>query len=117
MIRAKCWSDDREYTIDFDATPYFKQAPEDDLVALAKCGWARDYPADKVADFFYDKIRAIREMMQFCTKSRRREGEDIGFECTVHPADARAWLLAHKPGVLFDVPADDDLDEVWEEAS
>jgi len=51
MIKAKAWSDDRNVEVEFDATPYFQQASALEILQLACCGWAGDYPADDVATY------------------------------------------------------------------
>ena len=48
-ISAEAWSDDRLVEVTFDARRWFLTATDEDIQALAACGWGRDFPADRVA--------------------------------------------------------------------
>ena len=118
MIRAKVWSDDHEHVAAFDATPWFEQATGDQIEALAACGWTRDYPADDVALFFDRTHPHVTKVLDYIYDVNTADGDagDMGFECAVHPRDAREWLLMHRPGVLLALSFDEEKSfESWDE--
>jgi hypothetical protein len=91
-VTAECHDDDWVYEAkDFDCTPWFEQASDEELLTLIECGFGGDYGADKVAEFFDGKIDAITEMF-----AHKRHG----FECYVDETQALLWITAHKPQLL-----------------
>src|SRR5579862_6158644 len=51
-VAASCYSDDHVVEVkNFDATPWFAQASDEDLLALHDEGYGGDYTADSVAEF------------------------------------------------------------------
>lgn len=107
-VRAIMRTDDGQYEIHFDATEYFAQASDDELLRLAECGWAGDYPADDVAEYF-DRPQNPRMREAF----REKEG---GFEVRVHDGDAMAWLRRNRP-TLYAAIAEriEPMDDDWED--
>lgn len=113
MIRAEAHSDDFVVTAKFDATPWFKQASEEEIMDLARCEWGGDYPADAVADYLesepgYDSLAAMFEYLGKHPKSLSNEA--IGFEVHVHRDDAYRWLLANRKDVFNEVAVIDGID-------
>jgi hypothetical protein len=96
MICANLFSDDFVFKPTFDATEFFQQASLEDIVELAKIGWAGDYAADAVAEFFSDRtnMEHVSDVLQYCRKN------DIGFECHVSETDAMTWLQYNRPDVF-----------------
>lgn len=104
MIRAEVHADNFAASAKFDATPFFKDASQADIVALAECGWGGDYPADAVAHHCeslpgYETVAEVFE----------ETGEDNGFECHVHEPDALAWLKENRNDVFLAVCAAEEL--------
>lgn len=95
MIKAECHSDDRCIEVNFDATPWFEQASEKEILDLANCGWRGDYPSDAVAHFMADLNDEVAEMFSYL--GMRAKIETIGFECSVNSEDALIWLRANRP--------------------
>jgi hypothetical protein len=94
-VTAECHDDDWVYEAkDFDCTPWFEQASDEELLALIECGFGGDYGADKVAEFFDGKIDAITDMFA------HKRG---GFECHVDETTAWQWLIANKPHVIEEI--------------
>jgi len=93
MIRANVHTDDRHYDVNFDATAWFEQASDQEIVELADCGWGEDYPADAVAEFMADQNQEIERLFEYVSHGK----DPIGFECSVNERDARAWLKEHRP--------------------
>ncbi len=96
MIRAEVHADNFAETAKFDALAWFGQAGKDEIVALARCGWGGDYPADDVARFFDGRpgFAAVSEVFAYASRHRS------GFECHVHDNDALAWIEANRPEVF-----------------
>jgi hypothetical protein len=97
VIPAEVHSDDHKYEVQFDALKWFEQAEDAEILALAKCDWGGDYPADDVARFFTGrkyKDKGIVQLMDYCTRT-----PEMGFECHVEEKPARSWLTANRPGI------------------
>lgn len=90
-IKAECHSDDRVFEVSFDAVPWFDRASDEEILALAACGWGGDYPADQVAIFFDETNKDIKEMMGYINRitSTRKA---CGYECHVDQKSAIAWI-------------------------
>lgn len=95
IIRAEVHSDDFARTADFDATPWFLEASKGAIVELAECGWRGDYPADRVAQFIARQNPEVEKVLDYATLQ-----SEMGFECSVNEADARAWLKENRKAVL-----------------
>jgi hypothetical protein len=95
-IGAEVHTDDHDIEINFDASPWFAQASDSEIVELANCGWGGDLPADAVAQEsvkWYPEIEAILD--------HKGPHKDLsGFECHVDESDAIAWLEANRPRMV-----------------
>ena len=94
QIRAECHSDDRAVEVPFDAYPWFAQASDNDIRALAACDWGGDYPADDVAEFAAGSNSDVQELFSYLGF---RKSEPCGFECNVNSQDALGFLRAARP--------------------
>lgn len=94
-ISAEAHSDDWQREIRFDATPYFVQASDHDLVELVKCGFGGDYPADYLMLHFEETLPDVDSLLAWS----RGDG-DTGFECHVDEREATRWLARFRPQVL-----------------
>ena len=103
-IQAECHSDDRAIEVKFNAFPWFKQASDKEILALAECGWGGDYPADYVAMFMANKNQDVADMFKYV--EIRKRVADVGFECHVAEADAKAWIKQNKPELAKDMGID-----------
>ena len=96
MIRARVHPDDHAIEVPFDATPWFEQASDEEIMELVGCDWGGDYPADRVAmhmaDEAHPEVAAVFRYVEIAQNVR-----DVGFECYVEEADAVAWLRQHRP--------------------
>lgn len=109
MIPARAWSDDRVVDFRFDATPYFAEASDDEIVELAcEDEWACGYAADEVAEYFdrpaplgNEGVRRLFEHLAHCREMSRGNPNYSapGFECSVDPEWAMDWLRTHRQGV------------------
>ena len=98
MIKAQCWSDDRCVEVEFDATPWFKQANKKQISELAVCGWCGAYPSDAVAHYMANRDKQVAEMFTYL--DLRSRITTIGFECAVDVNDALCWLKRWRPYVF-----------------
>ena len=100
MIKAECHSDDRVREASFDATWWFEQASDDDILALAFEGWGAGYVSDAVAsshpDPMPEELAKVFEYLELVGHMR----DAPGFTCNVDEADARKWLAQHRPNAL-----------------
>ena len=94
-------SPDEEHRTGFDATAWFAQAGERDILDLAEIDWGGNYEADAVAEWSADGLpnAAMQHMFRY-TQARNE-----GFECHVDGEDAMAWLDANRPDVAAAVRA------------
>jgi hypothetical protein len=96
MIRAFCYTDDRRYEVDFDATPWFEQATNLAIVALAAQDFGGDYTADDVAIWTSQTNEALAELLDYANNPRFSQG----FECHVDEALATLWVEQHRAYLL-----------------
>lgn len=110
MITAETHSDDRAVEVDFDATPYFEKAPDEDLARLIECGFSGDKPADQVAIELADTNPEITAMFTYLEARNKASRKSIGFEVSVDPDEALAWLKQNRQSVFNHVDlAEHDL--------
>jgi hypothetical protein len=96
-IKAEVHTDCRTAEAKFDATHWFEQATDNEILDLADCGWGGDFASDAVAEYYNDTASdpAVEEVFKVLHILRRKE--DIGFECNVDETDALAWVKEHRP--------------------
>ena len=97
MITAETHSDDRAVEVNFDATPYFQKAPDEDLARLIECGFAGDQAADQVAIGLADSNPEIGAMFAYLEARNKASRKSIGFEVSVNEDEALTWLRQHRP--------------------
>ncbi|MBS1722526.1 MAG: hypothetical protein JSS66_05905 [Armatimonadetes bacterium] len=101
MIRAEVHDDEFKLTARFDATPWFAQASDDDILDLAIIGWRGDAPADKVAEFFEGMPTGEPSVDDVFASARQH---DCGFDVSVEPNDALTWVKANRPQLMDKMP-------------
>lgn len=99
-IEAEVTSDDRRARAVFDAAPWFVQASEEELDALAQIEFRGDYAADAVAEFIRDHalsedVTKVFEYLDAVNEHTRR-GESVGFEVHVQWKPAWQYLRAFR---------------------
>lgn len=100
-IRTECHSDDDVMKVEFDAERYFKQASNEEIIELYKCGWRGDYPADVVAEFESEFNEELKKLFDYVSENHLMTG--IGFECVVFEDDAIAWIRENKPSLYKEI--------------
>lgn len=107
-ITAETHSDDYRVEVPFDAEPWFAQASDAAIVALAACGWGGDFPADAVAQGMSDvdpEVAALFDYLESVNAHRGPDTDPCGFECHVHDDAALAWLKTMRPALYATLTA------------
>lgn len=100
MISARTHTDDHAIEVEFDATPYFAKAPEENLARLIECGFGGDYPADWVAQNLAETQPEIAAMFTYLDARNRASRKSIGYEVQVDEEQALGWLRQNRRSVL-----------------
>lgn len=100
-IPAEVHSDDYAAEARFDATPWFEQASDQEILDLAGCEWGGDYPADAVARFFEQRDSGVDRVFTYLSfqPPMSYTSDAVGFECHVDALAALDWLRVHRPSV------------------
>jgi methionyl-tRNA synthetase len=94
-IQCQCHSDDYFVNLEFDASEYFQDAEIGDLIELSHHDWKHCQAADEIA-YFYGQDNAHRLFEYLENRPLMPDGDPVGFECEVNPAEAMAWLRRHR---------------------
>lgn len=98
MIHATLRSDDGFASVSFDATPWFEQASDKEIINLSQCGWSGDYPADEVSQFFSGGVTG--QVFDYLDTHPLRETNDaIGHETHIDADEAIEWIIENRPDV------------------
>lgn len=105
MIHATALTDDHIIQTNFDATLWFEQASDADILDLARCGWGGDYPADAVAQHFAKTDDGLKGLFAYLEAIRDLplKRDCCGFDCHVDEDEALAWLRQNRPHLLADI--------------
>jgi hypothetical protein len=98
LIPAEAHSDDHVIKIEFDALPWFEQATDQAILALAGCDWGGDYPADEIVYYLDETVpdlsRLIVHLEIIANDPAKKDCR--GFECHIDEARALEWLKSHR---------------------
>ncbi len=112
LIEAEAHSDDHYYEIKFNAVLWFIHATDDEILALARCGWRGDYPSDAVAQWTtdhaggHDGLQDLFKHIEVASKTGT-----MGFECSVSSDQAMPWLLTNRRLVHEEIMKQDKEEE------
>ena len=101
MIRTECHSSDNQHVVEFDSTPWFKEADTHTIVLLAK----RDWTAPWIADALERRplYPELHELLQYARDKLQTESlEDPNWStvhCRVNRSDALTWLKKNRPEI------------------
>lgn len=98
MIRAEVHDDEFRTSARFDATEWFEQATDDEILELAKIDWRGDYAADCVAEYFEGQNIGAPETIEQVFQATNVL--DCGFEVSVEPDDAIRWVEKNRPHLM-----------------
>jgi hypothetical protein len=98
VIHGVCHSDDGVVEVQFDASSWFNQASEKEILDLARCGWKNDYPADQVVFYMSDRDQRIADMMKYLEliKNDPMKKDLGGFACAIDETESLVWLKQHR---------------------
>ncbi len=108
VISAEAHTDDRAFSVCFDALPYFEAADDTTLAALDAADFAHSYEADQVARDLASEHAELAALFVYLEKVNQAAWEKIGFEVVIDTDTARAWLTANRPKVM-DTPPNTQL--------
>lgn len=117
FIAASVHSDDHVIRAEFNAAPWFAKACDEEIFELAAVDFCNDYPADNVAQHFYDQAgyEEVTRLFDYLGDHPRKMTNDaVGFECEVDKYQAFAWIKEHRPD-LFEMAverANEDLEAI-----
>lgn len=100
-ISASVRTDDARRDVEFDASPWFLQASDEEIIGLADIDWSGDYAADAVAQYIRDQ-RLDADVSEFfgyheaANEALSMFEDPIGFEVRVDREDALKYLRAFK---------------------
>jgi hypothetical protein len=101
VIRATCHTVDDALTVEFDATPWFREADPASILHVAGQGWSSAWIADALER--RPGYERLHELIDYATNRLGQESlEDPAFatfECTVSGPEAMAWLGENRPDV------------------
>jgi hypothetical protein len=103
MIRALCHTADNALALEFDATPWFREADAQSILQLAGQGWSSVWVADALeARSGYEGLHQLIEYA--ATRLRDESLEDptwAAAECVVSQPDATQWLGENRPEIAL----------------
>jgi hypothetical protein len=101
MIRASCHTADNALALEFDATPWFREADPQSIQHLAAQGWSSVWIADALeTQPGYEELHKLVEYA--ATRLREESLEDptwAAFDCVVDPINAQQWLVENRPEI------------------
>jgi hypothetical protein len=103
MIRASCHTADNALALEFDATPWFREADPQSILHLAEQGWSSAWIADALeARPGYEGLHRLIDYA--ATRLRDESLEDptwAAIECVVSQPDATQWLGENRPEIAL----------------
>lgn len=101
MIRAACHTADNRFALEFDATPWFREADPESILHLAERGWSSVWVADALET--RPGYEGLHQLIEYAATRLREESlEDPtwpALDCTVNQSDAMQWLAQNRPEV------------------
>jgi hypothetical protein len=101
MIRASCHTADNRLALEFDATPWFREADPHSIRHLAEQGWSSVWIADALER--RPGYEGLHRLIEYATTRLREESlEDPTWptlDCVVNQPDATRWLTENRPEI------------------
>jgi hypothetical protein len=102
-VSASANSDDNVVSASFNAAPWFAQASDEEIFALAAVDFCNDYPADGVANHFYgaagyEDVTRLFDYLGGHPKTMTNEA--VGFEVEIDKYQAFAWIKERRPDLF-----------------
>lgn len=102
MIRAEvsCDNDDYGPVIEFDATPWFEQASDKDILELRAEAYGCGYASDCIAEYMADKNEKVGGFFAYLRfRQEHGHGSGDGYTVRVGDRDAEAWIAENRPSL------------------
>ena len=103
MIRASCHTADNALVLEFDATPWFREADPQSLLHLAAQDWSSVWIADALET--RPGYEGLHQLVEYAATRLRDESlEDptwAAIECVVSQPDATRWLGDNRPEIAL----------------
>ncbi len=100
QVQGFVYADDRLFDATFDTIPWFEQATDDEILALAKINFGGGPEADAVAEWFDEKLRRVEVVLEYCEHTTRGPGPIVNFTAEIHSEAAVEWIAKHRPHLL-----------------
>jgi len=101
MIRASCHTADNALALEFDATPWFREADPQSILHLADQDWSSVWVADALET--RPGYEGLHQLVHYAATRLREESlEDptwAALDCVVNPSDAQQWLAENRPEI------------------
>jgi hypothetical protein len=101
MIRASCHTADNALSLEFDATPWFREADHQSIRHLADQDWSSVWVADALET--RPGYEGLHQLVHYAATRLREESlEDptwAALDCVVNPSDAQQWLAENRPEI------------------
>lgn len=109
-IKAEAHSDDRVYEVSFEASRWFSEAADHEILVLAENRWGGCPRADGVATYMAKFCPELADMFRYLERIANvpSKKDESGFECNIDEASAIAWIRAHRPELIPLIQKDDD---------
>ena len=99
MIRASCHTADNALSLEFDATPWFREADHQSILHLAAQDWSSVWIADALET--RPGYEGLHQLVEYAATRLRDESlEDPTWDalnCVVNQSDGMHWLAANRP--------------------
>jgi hypothetical protein len=106
MIRALCHTADNALAVEFDATPWFREADPQSVLHLADQDWSSVWIADALET--RPGYEGLHKLIEYAATRLRGESlEDptwAALDCAVDSADAKQWLAENRPEIAAKLP-------------
>jgi hypothetical protein len=94
MIRASCHTADNALALEFDATPWFREADPQSILHLAAQGWSSVWVADALES--RPGYEGLHQLVHYAATRLRDESLEgptwAAIECVISQPDATQWL-------------------------
>ena len=102
MIRAACHTADNRLALEFDATPWFREADPESILRLAERSWSSVWVADALES--RPGYEGLHRLIEYAATRLREESlEDPTWptlHCIVDQSDATRWLAQNRPEIV-----------------
>jgi len=100
IVQSHVYADDYLFDATFDTIPWFEQAADEEILALAKTNFGGGPEADAVAEWFEKKLRRVEVVLEYCQHTTTGPGPIVGFTTEIDPKTAMAWIREHRPHLI-----------------